>query len=192
MAGTAALKNTMLDNWGVTQLSLHTAYSTTGANEVAGGSPAYARQNVTYAAASSGSKALTTQPVFNVPASTIPWIGKWTGSTFAGMTANGGQEKEFHVDVSANTVTCYGHAYSNGQTIAFYGDTPPGGLSEGTIYYVVSATTDTFQVSATLGGAAIDITAVPATGCVVSKIVAQVFSDQATMTINTGSSNLNG
>jgi hypothetical protein len=33
-------------------------------------------------------------------------------------------------------------------------------LTEGVIYFVVGATTDTFQVSLTLAGAAVDITAV--------------------------------
>ena len=40
-------KNTMLDAVAPPYGSLHTAYSATGANEVAGGSPAYARKPLT-------------------------------------------------------------------------------------------------------------------------------------------------
>lgn len=193
MSLTAAAKNTMLDNWGVSQLSLHTAYSSTGANEVTGGSPAYARQSVTFAAASSGAKATSNQPVFNVPISTtVRWVGKWISATFAGMEANGGSEKEFFVDISTDIVTCYGHSYANTNTIAFYGDSVPGGLVEGTVYFVRDATTDTFKVAATSGGAAIDLTSVPGAACVVSRIVEEVFSAQGTLTVTAGSWNLNG
>src|SRR5262245_36525737 len=171
MSATTALKNTMLDNWGVTQVSLHTAFSSSGANEVAGGSPAYARVNASFSAASGGSKALSNQPQFNVPATTVRWIGKWIGATFAGMVANGGTEKEFFIDVSSDVVTSYAHSFSNTNTISFYGDTVPGALTEGTVYFVINATTDTFQVSATSGGAAINLTSVPGAACVVSRII---------------------
>jgi hypothetical protein len=192
MSLSAAAKNTMLDNWGVTQFSLHTDYSSSGANEVTGGAPAYARKNVSFSAASSGSKATSTQPVFDVPISTtVRWLGKWISATFAGMEANGGAEKEFSVDISTDVVTCYAHGYANTNTIAFYGDTTPGGLSEGTVYYVRDATTDTFKVAATSGGVAIDLTAVPGAACVVSKIIEEVFSAQGTLTVTSGSWNLN-
>ena len=52
MAASAQLKNTMLDNFSVTHFSLHTAYSTTGSNELTGGS--YARKAVSYGASSNG------------------------------------------------------------------------------------------------------------------------------------------
>ena len=75
---TSASKNAMLDNAVPTQVSAHTAYSATGANEVVGGSPAYARVNCTLGAASGGAKALSNQPQFNVPAgTTVRWIGRW-------------------------------------------------------------------------------------------------------------------
>lgn len=84
----AAYKNGMLDASGATgppsHVSLHTASpGSGGANEVTGGSPAYARKAATWAAAASGSKALAaTFPVFDVPASTtITHVGFWTAST---------------------------------------------------------------------------------------------------------------
>ena len=52
---TTAAKNAMLNAEGTTHLSLHSAWSATGANELSGGSPAYARKSAGLAAASSGS-----------------------------------------------------------------------------------------------------------------------------------------
>ena len=48
-------------------MSLHTGYPATGGNEIAGGSPAYARKPITWGAAANGAIAATNQPVFDVP-----------------------------------------------------------------------------------------------------------------------------
>ena len=81
---TVATRNAMLNALTITHASLHTADpGTTGINEVAGGT--YARQAVTFAAASNGSRAMSNQPVFNVPASTtVAWVGLWNNTTFLG------------------------------------------------------------------------------------------------------------
>lgn len=50
------------------------------------------------------------------------------------------------------------HGYSNGQRLYITASVLPGGLSVNTPYYVVNAGTNSFQLSATVGGAAIDIT----------------------------------
>lgn len=68
---------------------------------------------------------------------------------FVGLTSN-------------NTITAPGTAYTNGNIVRLQkvpGSTLPAGIAEGTSYYVVSASTDTFKVSLTLGGAAITLTA---------------------------------
>jgi hypothetical protein len=83
----AAAKNTMLDGLTVTYMSLHTGDpSTTGANEVTGGSPAYARKACTFNAASSGSRALNADVTFDVPACTVAYVGYWSAvdGTFLG------------------------------------------------------------------------------------------------------------
>jgi hypothetical protein len=184
--------NAMLDAITFDLMSLHTAFSLTGANEVAGGSPAYARKAVTFAAAGSRARATSTAPVFDVPAATtVPWIGVWTtaGTVFRGMFANGGSEKGFQVGVTPNTILCEAHGLVNNDNVVFYGGTPPTGLTEGTIYFVVTNTAgdpDTFQVALTSGGAAIDITGQPAAACKLSKIVQEVFAAQGTFTVNTG------
>lgn len=63
--------------------SLHTAQpDASGSNEVSGGSPAYARKAVTWAAASGGAKAFSNSPVFDVPASTtVAFVGLWSAGT---------------------------------------------------------------------------------------------------------------
>jgi hypothetical protein len=88
---TAATRDSMLDQAGtlIGYLSLHTADpSTTGANEVSGGSPAYARKATTWNASSGGSKTAATLPTFDVPAgTTVAYVGYWsavTGGTFRG------------------------------------------------------------------------------------------------------------
>jgi hypothetical protein len=91
MAGLVnAAKNSMLDTLGglIGFVSLHTADpGTGGASELTGGSPAYARKAVTWAAAAAPSKSSNVQVVFDVPASTISHLGYWsavTAGTFYG------------------------------------------------------------------------------------------------------------
>lgn len=62
------------------------------------------------------------------------------------------------VDTSTDTITRSNHGLSNAQRVMFVGSGIPGGLDNTTLYYVVGATTNTFQVSLTNGGAAVDIT----------------------------------
>jgi hypothetical protein len=145
--------------------SLHSAYSTTGTNELTGGSPAYARKALTWAAAASGSKALAaTLPTWDVPSgSTVAWIGLWdavTVGTFLGMLPNNaGTLKQFGtMDDTNDTLYSEAHGYSNTQTVVVWGSNLPPGLAVGTVYYVRDAATDSFKLAATSGGAAIDLT----------------------------------
>ena len=59
---------------------------------------------------------------------------------------------------TGDTVTRNNHGYTNGMTISFAEITSTTGISVNTLYYVVGATTNTFQVSLTLGGAALPLT----------------------------------
>lgn len=185
---TTACKNLMLDAFGVTHLSLHTAYSSTGTNEVSGGSPAYARKAASFSAAAAESKALASAVTFDVPAgTTCKYVGKWTavsGGTFLGMSALAGSELEFYCDLVNNKVQSAAHGLANGDRVVFYGGTPPGGLSEATEYYVVNKTTNDFEVSLTSGGAAIDLTSQAKGKCVVSKIVSETFGSQGSLQIS--------
>lgn len=76
----------------MTHLSLHTADpSTTGANEVTGGDPAYARVAVTTAnfnAIATGAFTVVADIAFNGPASGgVTHMGSWHGTDFLGGAA---------------------------------------------------------------------------------------------------------
>ena len=77
-----SLKNLMVQASDINLVSLHSADpGTTGTNELSGGS--YAKETITFAAASGGEKAVNNAPVVNVPASaTVAWVGLWAGATF--------------------------------------------------------------------------------------------------------------
>lgn len=81
----AAAKNAMLDNEATRclYLSLHTANpGSTGASEVTGGSPAYARKSATWTAAANGVAPLSASPTFDIPGSTtFQWVGFFTSSS---------------------------------------------------------------------------------------------------------------
>lgn len=156
--------------------------------ELTGGSPAYARKAITIGTASGKQRAATTQPVFDIPASTtVAWITGWTaatGGSCLGISPMNGIPREFVADPSTDTIRAQAHGLANGDKVVFFGDTPPGGLGEGTIYYVVSTATDMFQVSLTQGGAAIDLTSTGGADCWVSKIVPEVYANQGQLTLS--------
>lgn len=82
---------------GIAEISLHTADpSTTGANEVTGGSPAYARAAVTavdFAAVSAGAFTLAADISFSGPASgACTHVGIWDGANFLGGAAITGDQ----------------------------------------------------------------------------------------------------
>lgn len=171
--------------------SLHSAYSAVGGNELTGGSPAYARKAITWNAPSGGT--VDGDPIgpFDVPAgSTVAWLGLWDGVAgvdFGGMIPLGAtaDPMPFTAEDSTDVITVDGHGWSDGQTIVFFdaggASALPTGITEGTIYYVRDATTDTFKVAATSGGAAIDLTSDGAG--VVQKITPETFAGQGTHTV---------
>jgi surface protein len=61
-------------------------------------------------------------------------------------------------DVTANTFTLTNHGLTNGKRVSFTNLSGTTGISNWTIYFVVSATANTFQVALTDGGSAIDLT----------------------------------
>lgn len=79
----------------VTHVSLHTADpGPTGTSEATGGSPAYARKAITWAAWSAGASSNTGSLVFDVPAGTYNHVGYWSassGGTFYGSRATTSQ-----------------------------------------------------------------------------------------------------
>lgn len=107
----AALNNTgkhlMLDGFAASAVyvSLHTADpGTTGTSEATGGSPAYARKALTWAAASGGAKANSVAMVFDVPAGTYGWMSYWSAVT-AGTCYGGHALDLSQVFASQGTLT---------------------------------------------------------------------------------------
>jgi surface protein len=66
-------------------------------------------------------------------------------------------------DITADTLTLNNHGLVNGELVAFTGLGTTTGVSLRTIYYVVNATTNTFKISLTNNGAAINLTGSNAT-----------------------------
>ena len=58
---------------------------------------------------------------------------------------------------NSNLVTRNNHGYSNGMQVEFYNISGSPGIAEGESFYVVNATTNTFQISSTVGGSALPI-----------------------------------
>lgn len=79
-----------------------------------------------------------------------------TGTHRAILSAHYG---DFTADAETDDITSTAHGMKDGQQVRLVTtDTLPAGLAVETTYYVVNASTDVFQLSATLGGAAINIT----------------------------------
>jgi hypothetical protein len=181
---------------GIKFFSAHSAYSTTGTNELTGGAPAYARKAAVWAAASGTPPTKVASSVtFDIPAgSTVAWIGYWDALTvgnFLGMGPAGGgarrQMGSYSGDLAGNTIQSPAHGLSAGNAVVFWASSGaglPAPLAEGTIYYVIATglTTDVFEVSATSGGAAVDITAIG--DGEVQLIVPEVYAGQGSYTMS--------
>ena len=171
-------------------------------SEVTGGSPAYARKGLTWAAAASGAKALAaTLPTWDVPAgTTVAWWGGWdavTVGTFLFMMPVGASlptnMSVSAAGVTANTIDSEAHGLTTNDRVVFWpgsGSGLPAGLTVGTIYHVIAAglTVDVFSVSTTSGGSAVDIT--DEGGGLAQKCVPEVFAGQGTYALSSASIDL--
>jgi hypothetical protein len=65
------------------------------------------------------------------------------------------------VDIAGDKITKTAHGRNNGDILLYTaGSGAIGGLTNGNYYYVVNKTTNDFQLSATLGGSAINLTSI--------------------------------
>ena len=63
------------------------------------------------------------------------------------------------IDTGTETFTSNSHGKANAAAVRFHATTTlPGGISAATTYYVINTATNTFQVSATVGGSAVNVT----------------------------------
>lgn len=197
--------NTQITHVGINTLATAPPTDTTpgvstnaAATEAVGGSPAYARVAVTWGAASSGVKANTGALTFDVPAGTYGFFTFWNASTgntsnyrgyarFGGASPKQGFGTVDSTDVTANTITSNGHGLVNTDRVLLFnvvGETIPAGITEGGAYFVVGAATDTFQISLTSGGAAVDLTGQGE--IYFEKVVPEVFAGQGQITAAIG------
>jgi hypothetical protein len=195
---TNACKDGLLDsavaaalNGGTPHLSLHTGFPpTTGpGNELTGGSPAYARQPIAWAASSGGTKNITGTETFDVAAGTtvraVALYDALTAGTQKCWSPAGASARRaiavVAADLAGNTIQSPAHGLAAGNSVLFWatiGAALPTGLSEDTEYFVIAAglTADVFSVSTTLGGSAVDITAIGDGD--VQKFTPEVFAGQ--------------
>lgn len=170
------------------------------ATEASGGG--YARKTIVWDAATGGTKANNALITFDVPAGTYGFVTFWnalTGNTnnYLGYAPINGTIKGFATvdaaDVTANTITSAGHGLVNTDRVIFfnvYAESLPTGITEGAAYFVVGATTDTFQISLTSGGAAVDLTAIGES--FFQKVIPEVFASTGQITIAAGALVLDG
>lgn len=199
---TDACANALLDsavaaalNGGTPHLSAHTAFPPTTGNEVTGGSPAYARQAITWAAASGRARAISGTETFDIPAgTTVRAIAVYdaasAGTQKAWSPAGASARRAFSVDsagVTNNDIFSPAHGLAANDRVLVWptiGAVLPTGLAEDTEYFVIATglTTDAFRVSTTQGGSAVDITAIGDGD--VQKYVAEVFGGQGTYQVS--------
>ena len=77
---------------------------------------------------------------------------------------NGGGAVTFQTGAGIDTVTKAAHGLVNGTVVSFSSILTTTGITANTNYYVVNATTNTFQLATTAGGSAIDLTGADGTG----------------------------
>lgn len=179
----------------IDRVSLHSAYSSTGTNEIAGSG--YARQTMAWAAAASRKVASSGSISWTVPAGQAPaYVGLWTnsGSVFRGMLplrgASGvqGFATVDGTDVSSDTLSSNGHGLAVDNRViveAVNGEALPTGLSAGTIYWVTNVPdVDNFKLATTQGGAAVDVTGKGELWF--SQITPEAFTNAGTLTAGAG------
>jgi hypothetical protein len=180
----AAAKNAALLGIIPNAASLHTAFpGTTGASECTGGG--YARRALAYGTPSGGISLQTGAALFSVNSGqTVRWIGYWLGSTWLfAAPAGGASPKNFIVLPGDDTVYSPTHGWSNGQKVAIFNGTVPGGTSEGQVLFVRDAAANTFKLAASSGGAAIDMTTATSWGAVIAAVTEYVYPSAGTFTL---------
>jgi hypothetical protein len=142
------------------------AYTDLGVTETSGGS--YARQSITWAAASGGTRANSAQLTIPINAGqTITSVGVWDavsagnsqGFWQIGSTLRGAAT----ITASTDTFADFAHGVTTDDRVFFAaiaGQSLPTGLSATTLYFVraTGLTANAFTVATTSGGAAVDVT----------------------------------
>lgn len=183
---------------GVHQTSTEPGTGTNAAaGEATGGSPAYARQTVAWGTAASGARSNSGALTFDVAAGTYGFLTFYNSLTantnnYHGYAPiNGSVKGFFSVDTTLTNdqVFSVAHGLVDTDRVMVYNvfaESLPTGLSEGTMYFVVSSATNTFKVSLTSGGSAVDITAVGGGEGYFQKVIPETFASQGQITVAIG------
>lgn len=201
-------KNTALDGLdesvsaGIKYIGVHTVTdpgtgTTANAGEATGGSPAYARVAVTWGASAGEQKSNTNAFAIDVPAGSYAFLTLWNaasgnaGTQYQGYLPLNGTVKGFgtvdSAGVTSDAIQSAAHGLADGDRVMVsnvFSESLPGGLTEGTIYYVVSSTTDTFKVSLTAGGSAVNISSQGE--LYFQKVIPETFGAQGQITVAAG------
>lgn len=201
MALTNAGRSLAVD--GVAGTITHIGLANLTGTELSGGTPAYARQAVTWnAAAGSGIRDNNGDLTFDIGGSTgtpvqvgrVLLRGASSGGTDYGWFPTGGQAPmEVTADAATDAFTNYAHGLANGNVVffePFAGASLPSGLASGTPYVVANSSTNSFQVTSILGGAVINVTA--SGECYAQQCVFETFNSQGTYTVAAGDLDLYG
>lgn len=194
MPFTTAGRNGMAD--GVAALITHVgALSDLTPTEVVGG--AYARQAVTWNAAASGVRDNVGALTIPIPAgATAVALGLYSAvsaGTLEGFAQIGTLLRGIGTVITAagDAISSNGHGLANTNRVfvsTVAGEALPAGLSATTLYFVVGATTDSYQLSLTSGGAAIDITALGDLAWF--RTIPEVFGSAGNLTVAAGALDL--
>ncbi len=183
-------------------VSLHSADpGLTGANELTGGTPAYARKQAAFDAAAAQHSQNSAAILFDVPAGDVVGWGIWDAATAGNAFQTGWFSTVSGLavcragDLTTNDIQSDAHGLAADNRVIFEvveGLTIPTGLTAGTVYFVIATglTTDAFRVATTSGGAAIDITAHGS--AIWRKVTVTNFAAQGQFQINLGDLDIYG
>lgn len=186
---------TQITHVGVHQLTDPGTGTNATGTEATGGS--YARQTATWGAAASEVKQNTNSITIDLPAGTYGFITFWNASSgntnnFRGYAPiNNSVRGFFSVDTTLTNdqFLSPGHGLADNDRVLLFnvlGTALPTGVAEGTVYFVVNSAANTFKVSTTQGGAAVDLTAVGGGEGYFEKIVPETFGAPGQLTIAVG------
>jgi len=159
---------------------------------------AVTRQGVAWTGADNGIAPMTgTEAFADVPAdSDVAFVQFWSadedGTYYGCVPAGSVAPVPFTAEADTDVFTADEHGLTDTQTVVVFdtlGAVLPTGLTEGTIYFVRDATTDTFKLAETSGGAAINISADGAG--FVQKITVEHFTATGTYTVSALELNFN-
>jgi hypothetical protein len=167
------------------------AYIDLGVTEVSGGS--YARQAITWTAAAAGVTDNNAQISVPIPVGTTVQVASLHSAVSAGTLKGWAQIGSTLrgvgtvITAAGDAISSNGHGLANTNRVfvsTVAGESLPAGLSATTLYFVVGATTDSFQLSLTSGGAAVDITALGDLAWF--RTIPETFSNAGNLIIATG------